>query len=1147
MIFNGVKYHLPSTLPDERELELTRLLIQHKATRADSIFDATHIITNSEAFEGWRDVGAEVKIVSDLWVERSIAAGKMQQTSFYSASRSKIFSGVVACSADLRVSDEEVLSVGITSLGGQWRMGLTKDVTHLFAVSTTSEKYCTGMSHRDQTHLKVLVPDWFDNSVVLGLPDLSTETFEWPDPEVLKRRPATPTDLLQVKKLQRNSLSPQKKALYKTASWDPSKPMLATKDVWGGRRILLSTTLELTGSRRKIVEDGIRQARGVPVAYTSNAGDGTSAEELRLLDICDVFVTRYRTGATFFKAWREGKTIGTLSWLLNVQVTGVCSSPLDQILHFPIPHGAVEGFDKHEISVTNYTGESRDYLKKLITLMGGNFTPSLSNKNTVLVAAQLNGPKTAKAAEWSISVVNHTWLEDCFLRWQSLTPAVSKYVSYPVGIDFASILGERGVGPDIEEIVAAEAVKEGFSAEDEEGGFHSQNSADETEVVGGLMPTVDMDVDMNGGGEDNLSEDVDFDMGNHKLNSPSISFEDDPGSTLKTYKSVGSSPAKPNSTPASPAKPKSVRKKHIRGLSTSSESQFDPEITKKVVRITRPTRASKSPSKKKTKSRDPESEAEASQDDEEEEPVKRAVVAAHARPLPKRKARDTESEAEASQDDSDSEPVARPVRKPLVRRVSGPAPHRSPRKTSDSEATTSKLPDLPDLRDSDSDMDDLPVQVALPPKPSKGKAPVVGGVIKVTRIPPSEPPKRQAGAKTKVPPRKATPTPPSSPLSALSSPKVVRRMPTATVEVVMPDVKTLSASARKPPPARTGSISAISHQRHTPVSAPPRSRLATTSGRASSPPSSSAVPENGVRAKRSAATKATQRLHDEIMPDVVNYQNEMRNRGRKGRRVSGQRETEGEEEEEEEEERPSTKRRKVDGAKKGRASTGDDESVVAQPVKAKSRKSEVALRNGKPIKLMSTGVDLSDGVLKALASLGAKTTSKPTECTHLVVSSLRRTEKFLCALAGAPFILTEQWAVDSVAENSLMPEEDYLLEDDAAEHKYNFSLSDAVDRARELKGKLFKDYVFYVTPNVKPEPSLLRNVVLANGGQIITNQHPSLRSLETHPNRCVISCAEDKDMWRPLVPIHTIYAPELVLLSALRQEMDWDDVKAKLK
>ncbi|KAJ7099474.1 hypothetical protein B0H15DRAFT_900731 [Mycena belliarum] len=742
MVFKGVKYYLPETLPEERRSELAGLLQQHNATRADSAFDATHIITNSDAFEEWRDVNSEeAAVVSDLWVERSIAANKIQNPSFYSASRSKIFSGVVACSADLRASDEEVISVGITSLGGQWRMGLTKDVTHLFAMSTTSEKYHTGMQYRDQTNIKVLVPDWFDHAVLFGNSGLSTDTYEWPDPSVLSRRPTvSPAQLEKAKRQQRLSMSPQKKALYKTAAWDPSKPKLQSKGVWGGYRILLSSTLELTGSRRQIVEAGIREAQGVPLAYS---GDGTSKEELRLLDNCDVFITRYRTGDAFLKAWRRGTKIGTLSWLLNAQVTGVQTSPLDQILHFPIPAGAVQGFDKHEISVTNYTGEARDYLKKLITLMGGSFTPSLSIKNTVLVAAQMSGSKTAKAAEWSIPVVNHTWLEDCFLRWQCLTPALPKYISYPPGVDFSSILGTRGIGPDITEIAA----KEGW-----DGGEEEQEQEKEKE-------------------------------------------------------------------------------KEKAGLSQNSADE-----TEKVVHIKRPPSAAKPTPKRKGKARE-EPEAEVSHDEDAEARKKAAVGARpRPRPLPKGKARAVESEAEASQPD-------------------------------------------------------------------------------------------------------------------------------------------------------------------------------------------------------------------------------------------------------EEEERPSPPKR-------------------------------------------------------ALADLGAKVTGRATDCTHLVVAKLVRTEKFLCALAGAPFILTEQWALDSARAGELMPEEDYLLHDAAGESKYGFRLADALARARALKGALFKGHVFYLMPRVPTDPALLRSVVLANGGQLITNQQPTARALGGHEGRHVIGCKEDDAAARKAVG--RVYSQEVVLTSALKQEVDWE-------
>ena len=40
------------------------------------------------------------------------------------------------------------------------------------------------------------------------------------------------------------------------------------------------------------------------------------------------------------------------------------------------------------VTVTNYTGKDREYLKKLIQLMGGTFTASMSaESNTTVVAA----------------------------------------------------------------------------------------------------------------------------------------------------------------------------------------------------------------------------------------------------------------------------------------------------------------------------------------------------------------------------------------------------------------------------------------------------------------------------------------------------------------------------------------------------------------------------------------------------------------------------------------------------------------------------------------------------------------------------------------------------------------------------------------
>ena len=108
----------------------------------------------------------------------------------------------------------------------------------------------------------------------------------------------------------------------------------------------------------------------------------------------------------FGQAARASILIGTLSWLFSVESSGTLHSPLDSLLWYPTPKGGIPGlidcvrcssntltFHSHpncrslqEISVTNYTGAARDYLKRLIALVGAKFTPSMSQSNKVLVA-----------------------------------------------------------------------------------------------------------------------------------------------------------------------------------------------------------------------------------------------------------------------------------------------------------------------------------------------------------------------------------------------------------------------------------------------------------------------------------------------------------------------------------------------------------------------------------------------------------------------------------------------------------------------------------------------------------------------------------------------------------------------------------------
>ena len=85
-----------------------------------------------------------------------------------------------------------------------------------------------------------------------------------------------------------------------------------------------------------------------------------------------------------------------------------------------------------KITVSNYTGETREYLKVLITHMGAEFSKEMRRSDTFVVVACTKTPKTDKAHEWGVEIVNHLWLEDCYTEWRMVPFTNSRYThSFP--------------------------------------------------------------------------------------------------------------------------------------------------------------------------------------------------------------------------------------------------------------------------------------------------------------------------------------------------------------------------------------------------------------------------------------------------------------------------------------------------------------------------------------------------------------------------------------------------------------------------------------------------------------------------------------------------------------------------------------------
>ncbi|KAF8627919.1 hypothetical protein AX15_004169 [Amanita polypyramis BW_CC] len=1231
-VFDGVVFHLSSSLSNERHGELKHVLLQYGAREAKSIHLATHIITNTNNFEGCQDVGAQVAVVTDMWVERSVILDKEQLPSHYSADPAMIFSGVVACATELPSIDVEVLSAGITALGGQWRTALTRDVTHLFCVSNTSPKYETAMHFKEQTHVHVILPHWFDDSVRLGVRELPIESYEWPDPPYL-RRPFEMEGLTKSKESDHVSHKSvvDKKTLYKSMVSDehntlPSQSM----NIWNGRRIMLSTSLELTSSRRRAVEAGIARCGGIIVPYLKNNGDGSKEEETENISKCDVLVTRWRSGRAYVRAVRGSKTIGTLGWVFYIHATGVVSRPMDQLLHYPIPRRPIEGFSSHEITVTNYTGEAREYLKKLITKMGATFTPSMSGRNTVLIAAQLSGTKTTKAAAWSIPIVNHTWLEDCFVKWRNLTVGVEKYIVFPPGIDFSNLLGERGVGggftiagitnPDTignkegvgvggwvgleseEELEALEREDDLFDAEmasmDDEGSvggevdrplvidqtsspvWRKANTSQERPDVNddhlqnirilpsspgtqGSTDTREVEAVVNFMQGDEDSEIVEHSSRTEQKGDKNAKIQQQKGTSSQVVGgSARSGPGGRDMMDLTPVGSKSGRKTYI---AEAVEITKSPSSRRKTSKI-----ASNDETEENLKMQAKKSHSRVGIRDSSAEPSTRKDELTNRDRGKLKKVVDDEEdddvelgEGSCGQDGDQrrstswtKSPVGKmkgatkKKGKAIEESEGSDETHDTPKNGKAKERA--KAMEVPDETNDDDEGEPVVQQLKSEKKKMVGKGKKneareeeeseegsIPGLRRVKtgagkRVESNKRSKSDITIKRK--PKKATKESDEEESDeeesdherennsrgrdtsgAHPSKKVDKRGKSMDEEDedISPKMKSLSTPSR----IRDSS----------PLSPPPKSPDTSTSARLS---------------KRSAALKASRRLHNEIMPDMNSYQSELK----KGRislgsaqerllkaaerytSIVSNRKRKGTEDEDDEDEPTSKKKHRVSFEHSAIDSRKDVEDSKDGIKTARSPKSNVML--------LTTQVILSDDVIKALVKLGIKMTSHATECTHLIAPKIVRTEKFLCAIASAPFVLTEEWAIRSAAAKKLLPEKSFLLQDEEGEGRFSFKLRDAIERAK--RRKIFAGKTFYVTPRVQTSLQLLRNVITSCGGQLSITT-PTVRILNASSNRHVISCPEDISVWRPLAAHHPVYNQELVLTGALKQLAEWDN------
>ncbi|KZO94007.1 hypothetical protein CALVIDRAFT_501980 [Calocera viscosa TUFC12733] len=965
-IFDHVKFIIHRSLGARDVQELGEALIMNGGTEVDSEQDATHIVTDSmvDSIDMEKE-GKRIHMVTPAWVRRCLALGIQQEERFYSPDPKMLFSGIVGCASDLPPRDVEVIQAGIVGLGGQWRGPLTKEVTHLFVLSPTGEKYATALKHQSRTGMKIVLPHWFDDSFK-AIHLVPTRMYEFPNPLLLAPGGSQNTASWKATEKQSQLF---KSVNYAKPDQDMSKIQPRQNDLFGNQRVRLSDSLPLTAQRRDAFEARVRDAGGIIVENAAKA---------------DVLITRYQDGHEFYSSHKKKKIIGTLEWLVYVLRDGRLSNPREQLMHFPHPKGHCGHFDQYEITVTNYTGPARDYVKLLIETLGAKFTPTMSGSTTHVVAGYCNpneavSAKIARAEEWAVPVVNHLWLEDCFVGWKERPVNGEKYAMR--NVEWSGVLGDKRQ-------VEVRIPKE------EQADSDSETEPEASPVKSGKSPlsmtSVHSTPTRNSNGKAKVA-DADVDMNEEEVQQPEEEDEVDRLITNERF-----------DTPAGTSR------------STARDPLFRPETPPRadVPATSSPTRASGSASSKRRATSTP---------DKTERPLKRTRTSAEPSPLPKEHI----SVVEISSDSNGEEPIRKPASKSPVQSKSKPT---SRAIHVPSPSPGSDLPDDP-MEGMEAELEKQPRSKARPASTRNTRNIAMSSALTEDDEVPGTVSVRAALANKRKGKRTSSPAsaidlaasdgPSSSAIADISMEGRPRRTAAIAAEKslhdAMDDLNQFSKEMRK-----GHHLTDLGR-----IKVPEAKDIVTISSddtEAESEKQTANQKANGHKRGRPSKEDKQDTPVPEKKRPTVKSGGKLGPPGKRGALVSDDDDAEVE-------------------------ATDRSKKAAVQKVNGKASRKGGSIPPKSQVKAIATQVVLTPQEQRALEALGVTMISDPRECTHVIAKGISRTEKFLIAMANAPKIITKDWVLQSIEAGHLLHEDGFAVHDTAKEKDYDFKLADALKRA----------------------------------------------------------------------------------------------------
>ncbi|XP_043214582.1 mediator of DNA damage checkpoint protein 1-like [Amphibalanus amphitrite] len=185
-------------------------------------------------------------------------------------------------------------------------------------------------------------------------------------------------------------------------------------------------------------------------------------------------------------------------------------------------------------------------------------------------------------------------------------------------------------------------------------------------------------------------------------------------------------------------------------------------------------------------------------------------------------------------------------------------------------------------------------------------------------------------------------------------------------------------------------------------------------------------------------------------------------------------------------------------------------------------------------RVLFTGFERDSADEQIVKSLGGTVVERPAECTVLVTTGVKRTIKLMACFARGTPIVTPAWLTKSKQAKCFLDPWQFLVEDKAAEAKFGFCFGLNLRKASRRAHPLLEGWSVYVTPQVRPPPDQLKEVIECAGGLFLPRLPRS-----SADRVAVISCGEDARHWPAARRLHLpVVSAELLLTGVLHQRID---------